>query len=73
MFPNESLLYLLIVEAKEFITWCLYNALRANVSCFIEQNFDPIRHMLEHIPDEGVNQGYFDNKVHSRCNLLLVC
>lgn len=40
---------------------------------FIEQNFDPIRHMLEHIPDEGVNQGYFDNKVYSCCNLLLVC
>jgi hypothetical protein len=35
------------------------------VNRFIEQNFDPIRHMLEHIPDEGVNQGYFDNKVYS--------
>jgi hypothetical protein len=27
------------------------------------QNFDPVKHLLEHIPAENVNQGYFDGKV----------
>lgn len=34
---------------------------------FYEDKFDPVRYMLEHIPAENVNLGYFDGKVILRC------
>ncbi|KAG0616902.1 hypothetical protein M758_5G150000 [Ceratodon purpureus] len=33
---------------------------------FYEDKFDPVKHLLEHIPAENVNQGYFDVKVGQR-------
>ncbi|XP_024374840.1 uncharacterized protein [Physcomitrium patens] len=37
---------------------------------FYEDKFDPVRHLLEHIPAEGVNQGYFDGQVGQRLQQL---
>jgi hypothetical protein len=37
-----------------------------------EEGFDPVRHMLQHLPKEGINQSMFDIKV-SPARLLHIC
>jgi hypothetical protein len=35
-----------------------------------EEGFDPVRHMLQHLPKEGINQSVFDSKVAQKIQQL---
>jgi len=35
-----------------------------------KQGFDPVRHMLQHLPKEGINQSVFDSKVAQKIQQL---
>ncbi len=46
------------------VVFTLYDSLCLLVPGLVDaQKFDPVRYLLEQIPDEGVSQGYFDGKV----------